>query len=561
MVAKTLEINEVKSIGDETAAASGDVPYSVEAWVYLPNEQDNGKDKGLPLEENKFHVVARDLIAKYEVNKSRVGSLNEDSDVTHVEMVKESIAPAVELEGKNEGEIVNKSTKIEIEGERTGEEESQPIDEEFQNDEIKTEPTAEVDTEKKMEGEDPNEKVNIEIVGEEKRIAQAVDEEVHASNEIKRTIYEIATEIDKEIEDIEIAFDAVEVKEEHRILAEEEEKTAQAVDDEGQPSNATEIATINNMEIETVNEVIEIEIEGEVEKKIKEVKTERMNLAAGEGQSCNDNEIPTPQIDTAMKEGEDESNEKVDPEIVREEEETTQALDMEVQAINEIVETIPVIENTAEGDTEHIDEGMKKVEKEATFHYKNVEIKVEGEQATEPIDGEEHAYDEGSKTDFGGEKVKETSIEKVKGKGEGQEKGITECANESQQASNEKVTTVEIILEEVEEEGASNKHAKIKGEGAQIAEPTNDEGYPHNGRIKSTSNVDLQKEKEEDSARVEIEIDGKKDMDTHPFDKEIQTYNAAINTTLKMDFLKDRKKTMSIAKIEVERKIASIEVE
>jgi hypothetical protein len=78
----------------------------------------------------------------------------------------------------------------------------------------------------------------------------------------------------------------------------------------------------------------------------------------------------------------------------------------------------------------------------------------------------------------------------------------------------------------VKEEGTLNENAKIKSEGVQIAEPTNDEGYPHNGGIETTSDVDLQREKEEDSGRVEIEIDGKKDMDTYPFDEEIQAYNA-----------------------------------
>jgi hypothetical protein len=111
IVTRSLETAGAKSIEDEKEFDPEDIPSSAQAWVYLLKVPDEGVDKVVTLEENQFNAVARDLIAKYKVRMTQVGSFKEHSDVTSVKMankntVVEYIKVGVDMVLTNEKSII-----------------------------------------------------------------------------------------------------------------------------------------------------------------------------------------------------------------------------------------------------------------------------------------------------------------------------------------------------------------------------------------------------------------------------------------------------------------------
>jgi hypothetical protein len=97
-VSRTFETEGVKSFEDEKEIASENIPLPMQAWVHLPEVRDEGVVKIITLEENNFHVVARDpwdLTAKFEVNMTQVGTFEEECDISKVEVANDT-SPVIE---------------------------------------------------------------------------------------------------------------------------------------------------------------------------------------------------------------------------------------------------------------------------------------------------------------------------------------------------------------------------------------------------------------------------------------------------------------------------------
>jgi hypothetical protein len=364
-----------------------------------------------------------------------------------------------------------------------------------------------------------------------------VASKILSSNEVVERISKMDVEINEKVG--QVSNQQIETE---RVGEKEEEKIAQVIDVEVHASNEEinticKIAIEEDKDVETTNEIMEIQIDQEEEQHDKEDNEENMNLVTSEALSSNEEVETISEIYVEInKEVGEDPNEQIETKRVGEkEEEIVQAINEEVQNDKEEKDTIiseivtiatPSTENLirddcmriplktyfamsvcdfsgeADIDPQPVDEEVQKEKKEVTFN-ENIEIKGEGD-TTEIINEKELGFflDNETKTDLDEERVKEDSIEKVEIKIEvkdvREENWVTESPNKDKQdESNKEVEApLGIAFQKEAENVTFSENVEIKGEGEETA-----------------SNVELHKEKE--TIEIEIQETVEEDMATH----------------------------------------------
>jgi hypothetical protein len=392
-----IKINQEEEKEDKKEVAYAEIPSSAQASVYLPKVQDEHVDKDVNpcVEGNKFQMWIK-------MTKANAG--NEDTNITSDIVIEEdnkdveTVIEIIEIEIDQEEEEHKKGgnkehmTLVASEGLSS-------------NEEVET--ISEIDATKNQGvGEDSNEKIETERVGEkeeEEKIAQPIDVEVHTSDEETNTISEIAIEEDKDVETaneiLEIKINQEEEKEDKKEVAYAEiPSSAQAsvylpkvqdkhVDKDVNPyvegnkfqmwikmtkahasnedTNITSDIVIeeDNKDVETVIEIIEIEIDQEEEEHKKGGNKEHMTLVASEALYGNEEVETISKIDaTKNQEVGQDSNEQIEIERVgkkeEEEEKIAQPIVEEVHASNEETNTISEIAIAENKDVENAIEIM-----------------------------------------------------------------------------------------------------------------------------------------------------------------------------------------------------------